>query len=73
MNGFLAIVLICANGIAVQDCEEATATDVFKTKVANEIGCASGWQEIIARSEVRAGIGQTAYLKTQCKRIRQSG
>ncbi|ACA20034.1 conserved hypothetical protein [Methylobacterium sp. 4-46] len=73
MNGFLAVVLICANAVAVQDCEEATATDVFKTRVANEMGCATGWQEIIARSDVREGIGQTAYLKTQCRRLRAGG
>ncbi|MGY2048524.1 hypothetical protein [Methylobacterium sp. JK268] len=73
MNGFLAVVLICANAVAVQDCEETTATDVFKTKVANEMGCATGWQEIIARSEVREGIGTSAYLKTQCRRIRGGG
>ncbi|AWN49410.1 hypothetical protein DK419_26225 [Methylobacterium terrae] len=73
MNGFLAVVLICAGTVPVQDCEEATATDVFKTRVASEIGCATGWQEIIARSEVREGIGRTAYLKTQCRRIKASG
>lgn len=73
MNGFLAVVLICANTVPVQACEEATATDVFKTKVASEIGCATGWQEIIARSEVREGIGRSAYLKTQCRRIRAGG
>ncbi|GJD98328.1 hypothetical protein [Methylobacterium isbiliense] len=73
MNGFLAVVLICANTVPVQACEEATATDVLKTKVASEIGCATGWQEIIARSEVREGIGRSAYLKTQCRRIRAGG
>ena len=73
MNGFLAVVLICANTVPVQECEEANATDVFKTRVASEIGCATGWQEIIARSEVRAGIGQTAYLNTQCRRVRAGG
>ncbi|WP_407519990.1 hypothetical protein [Methylobacterium oryzisoli] len=70
MSGFLAVVLICASTVPVQSCGEATATDVFKTRVGNEMGCATGWQEIIARSEVREGIGRTAYLKTQCRRIR---
>ncbi len=73
MNGFLAVVLICANTVPVQECEEASATDVFKTKVASEIGCATGWQEIIARSEVREGVGRTAYLKTLCRRVRTGG
>lgn len=73
MNGFLAVVLICANTVPVQDCEEANATDVFKTKVASEIGCATGWQEIIARSEVREGVGRTAYLKTLCRRVKTGG
>ena len=73
MNGFLTVVLICANTVPVQECEEANATDVFKTKVASEIGCATGWQEIIARSEVREGVGRTAYLKTLCRRVKTSG
>lgn len=73
MNGFLAVVLICANTVPVQECEEASATDVFKIKVASEIGCATGWQEIIARSEVREGVGRTAYLKTLCRRVRTGG
>lgn len=73
MNGFLAVVLVCAQAIPVQECEEATATDVFKTKVASEIGCATGWQEIIARSEIREGVGRTAYLKTQCRRVKAGG
>ncbi len=46
---------------------------MFKTKVASEIGCATGWQEIIARSEVREGVGRTAYLKTLCRRVRTGG
>ncbi|MGE7414815.1 hypothetical protein [Methylobacterium tarhaniae] len=73
MNGFLALVLVCATAIPVQDCDEATAADVFKTRVASEIGCATGWQEIIARSEVREGVGRTAYLKTLCRRVRAGG
>jgi hypothetical protein len=73
MNGFLAVVLICAATVPVQECEEATATDVLKTRVASEIGCATGWQEIIARSEVREGVGRTAYLKTQCRRVKPGG
>ena len=73
MSGFLAVVLICASTVPVQECEEANATDVFKTRVASEIGCATGWQEIIARSEVRDGIGRTAYLKTQCRRVKVGG
>ncbi|AWB20659.1 hypothetical protein DA075_06755 [Methylobacterium currus] len=73
MNGFLALVLVCASTVPVQDCDEAKATDVFKTRVASEIGCATGWQEIIARSEIREGLGRTAYLKTQCRRMRAGG
>ncbi|GJD63528.1 hypothetical protein [Methylobacterium frigidaeris] len=73
MNGFLALVLVCAGTVPVQDCDEATATDVFKTRVASEIGCATGWQEIVARSGIRAGVGQTTYLKTQCRRVKAGG
>ncbi|GJD48547.1 hypothetical protein OPKNFCMD_1269 [Methylobacterium crusticola] len=70
MDGFLAVVLVCAATVPVQDCTEATAADVRKVRVANEIGCAVGWQEIVARSDLREGLGRAAYLKTLCRRVR---
>jgi hypothetical protein len=46
------------------------------TRVNNELGCANGWQEIIARSALKERMtagddpnGET-YIKTLCKRIK---
>jgi hypothetical protein len=37
--------------------------------VRNELGCATGWQEVIGRSALRDEIGRSAYIKTLCRRI----
>ncbi|ACB24763.1 hypothetical protein ABID82_002092 [Methylobacterium sp. PvP062] len=71
MNAFIAVVLVCANGIAQDSCTDAQALEVRKVRVANELGCATGWQEIIARTELREEIGKTAYLKTECRRVKE--
>ncbi|KAA0125716.1 hypothetical protein CIW48_01030 [Methylobacterium sp. P1-11] len=71
MNAFIAVVLVCANGIAQDACTDAQALEVRKVRVANELGCATGWQEIIARTELREEIGKTAYLKTACRRSKE--
>ncbi|WP_298959102.1 hypothetical protein [uncultured Methylobacterium sp.] len=73
MNGFLAIVLVCAAAVPVPDCDEAHALDVRMTRVTNELGCALGWQEIVARSGLREDLGRDAYLKTACRRVREPG
>lgn len=70
---FLAIVLICAGTITVDACDEANAVDVLSTRVVNELRCAVGWQEMIARSELREGLGRTTYLKTLCRRVPPRG
>jgi hypothetical protein len=70
MNGFLAIVLVCATSVASEECDESRALDVRSVRVANELGCTQGWQEIIARSPLREDVGTTTYLKTACRRIR---
>ncbi|MDP4025902.1 hypothetical protein Q8W71_25040 [Methylobacterium sp. NEAU 140] len=70
MPAFIAVVLVCANGLAQQACTEAAALEVRKVRVANELGCATGWQEIIARTELREEIGKSAYLKTACRRVK---
>lgn len=69
MATFLAIVLVCAKSVAVEACDEARATDVLQTPVSNEMRCTVGWQEIIARSILREGIGTDTYLKTLCRRV----
>ena len=71
MNAFIAVVLVCANGIAQEACTDAQALEVRKVRVTNELGCATGWQEIIARTDLREDIGKTAYLKTECRRVKE--
>ncbi len=73
MNSFIAVVLVCANGLAQAACTDEQAIEVRKVKVANELGCTSGWQEIIARTDLREEIGRTAYLKTECRRVKTGG
>ena len=70
MNAFIAVVLVCASGIAQEACTDARALEVRKVRVASELGCTSGWQEIIARTERRDEIGRSAYLKTECRRVK---
>jgi hypothetical protein len=66
VNAFLAIVFVCAAGTPVEACDEDRALEVRSVRVANELGCTSGWQEIIARAE--GGAGEGTYLKTACRR-----
>ncbi len=73
MNSFIAVVLVCTNGLAQAECTDDRAIEVRKVKVANELGCTSGWQEIIARTDLREEIGRTAYLKTECRRVKAGG
>jgi hypothetical protein len=76
MNAFQAIILICLATTSKQDCSENTAVDVMSTRVANELGCTSGWQEIIARGALKERMGSKegesaeTYIKTLCKRIK---
>ena len=72
MNAFIAVVLVCANGIAQEACTDERAMEVRKVRVGNELGCTNGWQEIIARTDLREEIGKTAYLKTECRRVKQA-
>ena len=70
MNAFIAVVLVCANGIPIEACTDDRASEVRKVRVANELGCTNGWQEIIARTDLRDEVGKTAYLKTECRRVK---
>lgn len=67
MATFSAIVLICLASVPQEDCNEKTAVDVLSIRVASEMGCAVGWQELLARSSLRESLGETAYLKTICR------
>jgi hypothetical protein len=69
VNGFLAVVLICPLSLSAPSCDETTAVDVLSVRVANELACAMGWQEVIARSAFRDEVGVHTYLKTLCRRL----
>jgi hypothetical protein len=70
VNAFIAVVLVCANGIPIEACTDDRASEVRKVQVANELGCTNGWQEIIARTDLRDEVGKTSYLKTECRRVK---
>ena len=70
MNAFIAVVLVCANGIPQEACTDDRASEVRKVRVASELGCTNGWQEIIARTDLRDEVGKTSYLKTECRRVK---
>jgi hypothetical protein len=57
MEGFLAIILICSRALAPEACDERAALEVRSVRVTNELGCSTGWQEIIARSPERSEVG----------------
>ena len=68
MSPFVAIILICLNTVAPDACNETTAADMMSTGVENELSCALGWQDVVARSALAAEVGRTAYVKTLCRR-----
>jgi hypothetical protein len=71
MAGFQAIVLVCLATVPAASCDETTAVQVLSTHVANELGCATGWQDVIARSAQAPGDERKTYLKTLCRRSRE--
>ena len=70
MDGFQAVILICLASVPVEQCNEQTAVDVLSKHVDNELGCASGWEDVIARSAQAYDIGRDAYVRTLCRRSR---
>jgi hypothetical protein len=68
MSEFVAVILICMNSVPIEQCDEHTAADVMSTVVENELGCATGWQDVIARSPLGKEVGTTAYVRTICRR-----
>ena len=68
MNGFEAIVLICLASTPTEDCGDANAIVYQSVHVNNELGCTTGWQEIIARGALRQSLTNGNYLKTLCRR-----
>jgi hypothetical protein len=69
MSTFTAIVLVCLSSVSPDVCDEANGVEVRSTRVASELGCVTGWQEIVARADAAGEIGQTTYLKTICRRL----
>lgn len=71
MASFVAIVLVCLKPVSPEACDEKTAVDYMSTTVSSELRCTMGWQEVIASTALREGIGTTTYLKTICRPVRE--
>ncbi len=71
MDAYAAIILICAASVPAPDCNETNALDVLSRTVPSELACTMGWQEVIARSTLKEGLGTDTYLKTLCRRVRR--
>ena len=68
MDTFTAILLVCAMPVDPGRCSAASALDLVSISVAFESGCNVGWQEMMARSSLREGLGERFYIKTLCRR-----
>ena len=69
MQAYIAIVLICEMSVPKDACTVDSARDVMSVRVDTELGCASGWQDVVARAAFADDIGKTAYVKTLCRPI----
>ncbi len=69
MSAYAAIILVCLSSVTPDACDESTALDILSTRVSSELACTMGWQEVIARSVLKDGIGSTTYLKTVCRKL----
>ena len=67
MGGFAAIVLICLGTTPASQCDENNALVLRSVHVGNELGCSSGWQEIIARGGLQESLKGGNYVKTLCR------
>lgn len=65
---FTAILLVCAMPVDPGRCNEVSALDLISTVVSSELGCNTGWQEVMARGSLREGIGERFYIKTLCRK-----
>jgi hypothetical protein len=73
VQGFAAVLLVCLASVPSSGCNEETALDVRSIVVDNEMGCVSGWQELIARTGDGARGDAPTYLKTICRRVAPRG
>ncbi len=62
------LILVCAAGMAPQDCQKDTALDVFRgPTVVNEVMCGLHGQAYLAETSL-AARGPGEYLKIKCAR-----
>jgi hypothetical protein len=69
MTQFIAIILVCMNSLPAEACTEETASDVMTIEAESELTCISDWQDVVARSALARDIGNTAYVRTICRRV----
>jgi hypothetical protein len=69
MDAFTAIILVYQSSLRI--CATSSAVEVRSTRVANEIGCVTGWQEIMARADAAAEIGRTTYTSRRSAAARR--
>jgi hypothetical protein len=73
MSFFTAVVLVCQLSTTPAGvCDESNAIDVISTHVESELGCAHGWQELIARGSLKEDMEKDLYVKTLCRRSFQA-
>lgn len=72
-SSFAAVLLVCLASTPREACTEATAADVRSIVVEGELGCAVGWQELVARAPSEQRSDVPVYLKTVCRRLRPPG
>jgi hypothetical protein len=69
MDTFIGVIPVYLNSTLPEACDEKTAVDVLQNVVTSELGCLTGWQEVIGRSPLRDGVGMDSYVKTLCRRV----
>jgi hypothetical protein len=73
MSFFTAVVLVCQLSTTPAGvCDESNAIDVISTHVESELGCAHGWEEMIARGSLKQDLDKGFYVKTLCRRNLQA-
>jgi hypothetical protein len=60
--------MICLATTPRDACGDENALVFRSIHVDNELGCTSGWQEIIARGGLRESLVNGNYIKTLCRR-----
>ena len=69
MNGFLAVVLVCAATLSAQDCSRGTAIDMAVSPAAHEIECLKVGEIVATRVSLQPG----EYHKIACERRKGQG